>query len=80
MIFIEAVLDKIDEIKAALYDLPWYTMDEKDRKMLLIMMQCNLIQPGFMVLHIHPMTIERFCIVIQAGYTNLLILKDLIQK
>lgn len=76
----EKILDGFNNIKAELYDIPWYGLPVKQRQVLLITMNCDKIQKGFSVAGIHDLTIERFRIVVKAGYTNLVILKDLVQK
>lgn len=76
----EQILDRFDDIKEVLYDTPWYELEIKDRKMLLIAMNCDQIQGGFTAAGIHGLSMERFGIVLKAGYSNLLVLKDLIQK
>lgn len=76
----EKILEKFENIKEALYDLPWYTLELKEMRELLIAMNCDQIQKGFTAGGTHPLTIERFAIIMKAGYTNLLVLKDLVQK
>ncbi|XP_063709139.1 uncharacterized protein LOC134837683 [Culicoides brevitarsis] len=76
----EVIRDKFDEIEEALYDLPWYAIDVKHQKILLVMLQCDKIQLGLTAAGIHEMTIERFGTVLQAGYSNLLVLKDFIHR
>lgn len=76
----EKILDKFEEIRDALYDIPWYDLDVKKRKMLLIALNCDKIQKGLNASGIHVLTLERFGIIVKAGYTNLLVLKDLIEK
>ncbi|XP_063698008.1 uncharacterized protein LOC134828948 [Culicoides brevitarsis] len=78
--FNEKFLEKLDDINEALYDLPWYELNLKQRKQLMLLMHCDKIQRGFTAAVIHDLTIERFAIVVKAGYTNLLVLKDLVQK
>lgn len=76
----EKILEKYKSINAALYDIPWYALAPKQRKLLLIALNCDNIQKGFTAANIHGLTIERFGIVVKIGYTNFLVLKDLIQK
>lgn len=76
----EKILDKFDNIKDMLYDLPWYDLNVKQIKMIMMVMNCDKIQTGFTAAHTHNFTVERFGIVMKAGYTNLLVLKDLIMK
>lgn len=77
----ESILDKFEEIHEIFYDTPWYGFNQKQRKILLIALNCNKIhQQGITAAKIHSLTIERFGVVVKMGYTNLLVLKDLIQK
>lgn len=76
----EKILDKFDGIKKELYDISWYELKSKESKMLLIAMNCDEIQKGFTAAEIHKLTIERFGIILKTGYTNLLVLKDLVMK
>lgn len=76
----EIVLEKIEKIQEALYDIPWYELGCNEKKLLLIALNCDKIQQGFTAAGVHAMTIERFGIVLKAGYTNLLVLKDLVLK
>ncbi|XP_063698009.1 uncharacterized protein LOC134828949 [Culicoides brevitarsis] len=76
----ELMLEKLININEALYDLPWWELNPKQRKQLMLLMHCDKIQRGFTAAGIHNLTIERFGIIVKAGYTNLLVLKDLVQK
>lgn len=76
----EKFLESLDDIKEAFYDIPWYGLTPKQRKVLLIVMNCDQIQGGFTAAGIHGLSMERFGIVVKAGYSNLLVLKDLVQK
>lgn len=76
----EMFLERLDDIKEALYDIPWYELAPKQRKILLIVLNCDRIQGGFSAAGIHDLSMERFGIVVRAGYTNMLVLKDLVQK
>lgn len=76
----EKILEKLGNINETLYDTRWYELKSKQRKMLLILMNCDKIQRGFTAVGLHDLTLERFGIVVKAGYTNLLVLKDLVQK
>lgn len=76
----EKILERLDDIKESLYDMPWYGLNPKQRKMLMIVMNCDHIQKGFTAAGIHEITLERFGIIVKAGYTNVLVLKDLVMK
>lgn len=76
----EEILNRFEEIKETLYDFPWYELDCKKRKLLVIALNCDNIQRGLTAAGIHDITMERFGIVLKMGYSNMLILKDLIQK
>lgn len=76
----EKILERLSEIKEMLYDIPWYGLTPKQRKMLVMVMNCDHIQGGFSAAGIHDLSMERFGIDLKAGYTNLLVLKDLVQK
>lgn len=76
----EMILDKFEDINKIFYSTPWYGLRPKQRKILLIAMNCNQLQKGITAATIHHLTMKRFAIIIKAGYTNLLVLKDLIQK
>lgn len=76
----EQILDKFSEIKDELYDLPWYTLSSKERKTLLIVLECDNIQNGFSAGKFHQMNNERFAKVLNTAYSNCLVLKDMIEK
>lgn len=76
----EQFLEKFEEISEALYDIPWYTLTPKERILILPMMSCSDIQRGFMASGIHSVTFERFNKIVQAAYSNVLVLKDLVLK
>ncbi|XP_063697534.1 uncharacterized protein LOC134828485 [Culicoides brevitarsis] len=76
----EKVLKKLNDITDAMYDLPWEHLNARQGKTLALAMKCNQVQKGFMAAAIHTITIERFGLIVKAGYTNLLILKDLVAK
>lgn len=76
----EQFLEKFAEISVALYDIPWYTLTPKERKFFLQVMTCSEIQKGFMASGVHGVTFERFSKIVQAAYSNVLVLKDLVMK
>ncbi|XP_063706381.1 uncharacterized protein LOC134835433 [Culicoides brevitarsis] len=76
----EKIRDRFCEINKALYNLPWYGLSVPQKKQLLMILNCDKIQQGVSSAGIHYLTVQRFASVVKAGYTNLLILKDLIQK
>ncbi|XP_063709119.1 uncharacterized protein LOC134837665 [Culicoides brevitarsis] len=76
----EKILNKIDVISYALYDIPWYMLNIKDQKMILILINCDKIQPGFTALGVHSLNMRSFAVVLKAAYSNLIILKDLVQN
>ncbi len=76
----EKILEKFEDIKQVLYDLPWFDLAPNERKLLLTLMHCRNIQKGFTAAGIHGLTLERFGIILKAGYTNLLILRDIVRK
>ncbi|XP_063704382.1 uncharacterized protein LOC134833845 [Culicoides brevitarsis] len=76
----ERILDKFEEVKNELYNIPWYELSPKDRKILLIAMNCDKIQAGFTAMGIHFMDLKRFASIMNLVYSNVLVLKDIIQK
>lgn len=76
----EQFLEKFAQISLALYDIPWYILTPKERKIFLIVMTCSEIQKGFKASGIHGVTFERFNKIVQAAYSNVLVLKDLVMK
>lgn len=76
----EQFLEKFAQISVALYDIPWYTLTPHERKLFLQVMTCSSIQRGFQASGIHGVTFERFNKIVQAAYSNVLILKDLVLK
>lgn len=76
----EKYLEKFSAISEALYEIPWYVLAPKERKMILMAMFCSDVCSGLNVVGIHPLKLERFAKVLQAAYSNCLVLKDLIQK
>lgn len=76
----EKYLEKFQQVSKALYEIPWYILTPKERKMILVAMFSADICPGLNVVGIHPLKLERFTKVLQAAYSNCLVLKDLIQK
>lgn len=76
----EKYLEKFTAVSEALYEIPWYALAPKGRKMILMAMFSSDICSGLNVVGIHPLRLERFAKVLQAAYSNCLVLKDLIQK
>lgn len=76
----EKILEKFEEIFIAFYEIPWYTLTPKERKLFSQVLHCRAIQKGFMASGIHGVTFERFNKIVQAAYSNLLVLKDLVLK
>lgn len=76
----EKYLEKFSQVSQALYEIPWYVLAPKERKMILMAMFSSDICTGLNVAGFHPLKLERFTKVLQAAYSNCLVLKDLIQK
>lgn len=76
--FNEKILDKLAEVPEALYDLPWHCMTIKERRTLLVALNCTYVTGGYHAADIHDLSLERFSTVVRAAYSNCLVLKDLI--
>lgn len=76
----EKILEKFDDIKQSFYDMPWYGLAIQERKIVMMLMQCDQIQKGFTAAGIHSQTLERFWLVLKTGYSNVLVLRDLVMK
>lgn len=76
----EKILDKFAEIKCVLYNTPWYALSPKERKTLLITMECDNIQGGFTAGTFHALNNERFGHILNAAYSNCIVLRDLVKK
>lgn len=75
----EQLMKKFAEISVALYEVPWYTLNPTERRFFMQVMTCSNIQKGFNS-GIHGVTFERFNNIVQAAYSNVLVLKDLVMK
>lgn len=75
----EKILEKFAGIQYAMYDIPWYYVAPKDRNFLVTALLCGRIQNGLTAAGLHSLTIERYGKIVQAAYTNCIILKDLIE-
>lgn len=74
----EKLLDKIQEVQEAMYDIPWYHLTVKEQQFLRMAMNINFIDSGYNVLQMHSMSFERFSAIMQAAYSNCLVLKDIV--
>lgn len=74
------ILDKFSDISNSFYNIPWYELSPKDRKVVLIAMNCNKIQFGFKAIGVHNVTMKRFAKIIKVAYTNFIALKNLVEK
>lgn len=74
----EKTIDKLLEVSEALYDLPWYYLSPKDRRELLLALNCGFVTGGLTAGDLHDLTVERFSAVVQAAYSNCLVLKDVV--
>lgn len=72
----ERIKSKLNDIYEAVYDLPWYNMTVKDRKMVLLMLNCKNIQATFVSGKVYKIGHERFLAVVQTTYSYLLIIKE----
>lgn len=70
--------EKINDISQALYNTAWYDLELQQQKDLLIALHCSSIHKGFTALDVHSLTLERFQLIIQAVYSNCIVLKKLI--
>lgn len=73
----ERIKEMIDEVNAAIYDLPWYQLPPKDRRLVLLAMQCNRMNIRFTAAQFHEATFERFITVIREACSNVIILSNL---
>lgn len=76
----EKIVEKMTVIQHALYDIPWYYVAPKDRQFLVTALFCGTIQKGLTAAGLHSLSIERYGKIVQAAYTNCIILKDLIEN
>ncbi|XP_063704234.1 uncharacterized protein LOC134833736 [Culicoides brevitarsis] len=76
----EKILDKFENIQEAIYDLPWYELEVKHQKMFLILLNCDKINRGFTAGGFHSLSLERFTTICHSGYSNFLVLRDLVLK
>lgn len=74
----EKLMEKMTTIQHALYDIPWYYVAPKDRQFLVTTLFCGTIQKGLTAAGLHGLSIERYGKIVQAAYTNCIILKDLL--
>lgn len=74
----EKMIDKLMEVSDALYDLPWWHLSVKERRTLLLAMNCGFVTGGYTAADMHDLTLERFSTVVQAAYSNCLVLKDMV--
>lgn len=72
----EKIADKLSEVSEALYNLPWWHLTTKDRRTLLMTLNCGFLSAGYTAGGVHDLTIEQFSTVVQAAYSNCLVLKD----
>lgn len=76
----EKINDHFFEISRAFYSTCWYNLELKEQKLLLLAMNCTAIQDGFTASNVHSLTLERFRLIVNAAYSNCLVLKNLINK
>lgn len=76
----EKMMDGFSDIQYELYDIPWYAMRPKERKTLMITMECGNIQGGFNAGKFHVLNIERFGTMLNVAYSKCTVLRDLISK
>lgn len=74
----EKVNDKFLNIAANIYNIPWYGLAPKERKIILRTMLCGNIGLKFKAAGIHYVTPARFLGIVKAAYSNCIILKNLI--
>lgn len=75
----EKIADKLSEVSDVLYDLPWWHLNIKLRRTVLMALNCGFVSAGYTAADVHDLTIERFSTVVQAAYSKCLVLKDLIE-
>ncbi|XP_063704242.1 uncharacterized protein LOC134833740 [Culicoides brevitarsis] len=76
----DKILNKFEQIQSAIYDLPWYELEVKHQKMFLILLNCDKINRGFTAGGFHSLSLARFATICHAGYSNFLVLRDLVLK
>ncbi|XP_063708637.1 uncharacterized protein LOC134837202 [Culicoides brevitarsis] len=72
--------DKMSAVFDKFYDLPWYNLPVKEQKLVLQAMTCGENHTKFSSGGLHVIDLELFTAVMNAGYGNFLVLKDIVGK
>lgn len=75
----ERIQEKLNNVYEAIYDLPWYDYTVKQRKLFLMVLQCNQLKMDLRAGGLHLISVERFGTVVQNAYSTLLIIKNLLE-
>lgn len=75
----ERIQIKLDKIYEALYDLPWFAYTVQQRKLFLIVLQCNQIKMKLHAGALHKVSLEQFLAVVRYAYSNILVIKKLLE-
>lgn len=78
-LFNERIQAKLDSVYEAIYDLPWHSYTIKQRRLFLMVLQCNQIKMELQVGGLHQVSLERFGTVIQTAYSNILVIKEILK-
>lgn len=73
-----AVEDKFSDVFDQFYNLPWYDLTPRERKIIIQAMTCSEKHTGFTAAGMHVIDLDRFTTVVNNAYGNFLILKDLV--
>lgn len=75
----EKIQTKLETIYEAIYGLPWYSYKVEEQKLCLMVLQCNQVKMGLTVSGFHQLSLERFSNIMQQAYSNILVLKKLLE-
>ncbi|XP_063708776.1 uncharacterized protein LOC134837335 [Culicoides brevitarsis] len=77
----DAILGRFSDVSKKFYnEIPWYELSPCERKSILMAMNCKKIQFGFTASGTHRVRITRFTKIIKIAYTNIVALKNLVEK
>lgn len=74
------IMEKVYEVQFALYDLPWFKLSTRERKLLATTMHLANLNWGLSVGGFYQATLERFAMIVKSAAKSCLVICDIMKK
>ena len=76
----ESIKELYCKLNEAIYDIPWYQLHPKDRRILLLALNCDQLNVNLTCAGFHEATLEMFLKVVKAACGNVMVIATLLNE